>query len=260
VPAGRYRRLHARRRGAGAGAGPPAHAVRPRGRLAADIALAAALAAVAWTLPALAVRQARPAVLNFGPNDVDYVTGFREDWERDRLTRFHWALPHATVRLPLLVSGDGHRVVMRVRRHLIEPSRVTIRAEGRTVTSFEIQADPRVAYRTIEVPLPPLEGRAPLVLTIDSVSADPRPLGLAFDWLEVRREAPTARFALLHTTRLELVLVVLAAFAAPLLAGASRRAAAIHASLIALVATAGSAWDVLATERIAREGFGTYSA
>jgi hypothetical protein len=218
------------------------------------------LAAAAWLLPAFAAHHARPAVLNLGPNDFDYVTGFREDWERDRMTRFHWTTRHAELRLPVLLAGEGHRLTARVRRHLIEPARVTMRVEGRLVTSFDIQADPRVAYRVIGADLPPMQGRTPFVLTIDSTSADPRPLGLALDWLQVERTSATARFDLLGATRLALLLVVIVAFVAPRLAGASARAAALHGSALAGAAMAGCAWDVLATERIAREGWAVYAA
>jgi len=218
------------------------------------------LAAAAWLLPAFAAHHARPAVLNLGPNDFDYVTGFREDWERDRMTRFHWTTRHAELRLPVLLAGEGHRLTARVRRHLIEPARVTMRVEGRLVTSFDIQADPRVAYRVIGADLPPMQGRTPFVLTIDSTSADPRPLGLALDWLQIERTSPTARFDLLGATRLALLLVVIVAFVAPRLAGASAHAAALHGSALAGAAMAGCAWDVLATERIAREGWAVYAA
>src|SRR5258707_11549765 len=113
--------------------------------------MAALRAGAALVLPWMAARHARPAVVNFGPNDVDYVSGFREDWERDRATRFHWTTPHASVRLPLRIAGEGSRLTLRARRHLIEPATVTIRAEGRMVSTFEIQADPHLAYRVIAV-------------------------------------------------------------------------------------------------------------
>lgn len=214
----------------------------------------------ALVLPPWSARHARPAVVNFGPNDFEYVRGFREDWERDRLTRFHWTTRSAEVRLPLEVKGDGHRLVMRVRRHLIEPARVTMRAEGRTLVSFDIEADPQVAYRTVAVDMPRLEGRLPFVLTIDSASADARPLGVAIDWMQIERTSAAARFSLLPWTRLALLVIVLVAYVAPRLAGASRRAAAIHAIAVAAAATAGCAWDVLAAERIARYGSGVYAA
>jgi hypothetical protein len=225
-----------------------------------DLAVLAILVLAALLLPAIAARHARPAVLNLGPNDFDYVRGFREDWERDRLTRFHWTTPHAVIRLPLTASGEGHRLSMRVRRHLIEPSKVTIRAEDRIVSVFDIQADPQVAYRTIAVDLPKLEGRRPFLLTIDSSSADPRPLGIAIDWLQLERISKDARFDLLGATRLALLMLALTAFLAPRLGGASLAAAAAHAAVVTALMAAGCAWDVLAAERIAREGWAVYAA
>ena len=217
------------------------------------------LAAAAWLFPAFAAHHARPAVLNLGPNDFDYVTGFREDWERDRLTRFHWTTPHATVRLPILARGEGVRLTMRIRRHLVEPARVTFRAEDRIVSVFDIQADPQVAYRTLAVDLPPLEGRAPFRLAIDSTSRDPRPLGIAIDWMQLERVGRGARFDLLGATRLAMLLLAIVAFVAPRLAGASLRAALLHGLALAAVTAAGCGGDILAAERVAREGCAVYA-
>jgi len=210
-------------------------------------------------LPETAARHPRPVLLNFGPNDADYVSGFREDWERERLTRFHWTTRAAAVRLPIAVRGEGWRLHARVRRHLIEPARVTMRVEGRPVAVFDIQADPKIGYRTIDVDLPRLEGRAPFLLTIDSASSDARPLGIAMDWLAIERAGPGARLSLLGSTRLAIAAIVLLAFAAPWWGGASLRAAVVHAASIAATASAGVWWDVIAAERIVREGVFVYA-
>ena len=60
-----------------------------------------AVAAAALALPFLATRAARPLVVNLGPNDFDYTRGFREDWERDGRTRFHWTTLSSSIRVPL---------------------------------------------------------------------------------------------------------------------------------------------------------------
>lgn len=122
-----------------------------------------------------------------------------------------------------------------------------------------MQADPRIAYRVIDVDLPFLEGRTPFGLTIDSSSPDKRPLGVALDWMEVQRLSPHARFALRTPTLLGLLLVALLAFLAPRLAGASTPAAALHAVAITGMAAVGCWWDILAAERIVREGGGVYA-
>jgi hypothetical protein len=188
------------------------------------------------------------------------VSGFREDWERDRLTRFHWTTRHAVVRLPIFVRGEGMRLSMRLRRHLIEPARVKFRSEGKLIGLLDLQADPRIAYRVLDLDLPPLEARTPFVLTVDSSSADTRPLGVALDWMELTRTGPGAGFALRPATLAGLLLVVMCAFAAPRAAGAPILLAAIHAGGVATGAVAGVWWDIVAAERIVREGAGVYGA
>jgi hypothetical protein len=217
------------------------------------------LALGAWLGAGLAASRPRPVVLNLGPNDVEYVSGFREDWERDRRTRFHWTTLFSTVRLPVHVEGPGHVLRMRVRRHFVDPAIVTVQAEGRTVGRFEIQADLQVPYRIVELPLPPLEGRDPLVLTLQSSVTTPRPLGVAIDWMEVLRADPGARVRLPAGARLAFALVVLLACALPRLAGAGRVPACAHAGVVALFGILGAWWDVLAMERIVRLGAPVYA-
>lgn len=217
------------------------------------------LAVLAWTFPAIAARWAQPALVELGPNDADYVTGFRpEGWEREpgHMTRFHWTTPSATVTLPVLVAGDGAVLRLRLRRHFLDPARVRLSVEGRTVSTFDLQADPKVAWPLVEVPLPRLEGRHPFVLGIHAPSDNPRPLGIAIDWIEV--EAGTARFGLTPGLRLRLLGLVAGTVAVLLMAGTSLRGA-LSAGSVALVAScAGVVIHVVAAERILREGLPAY--
>ena len=223
-----------------------------------DLAAALALAAAAWAGPTAAARVASPALVNFGPNDARYVQGFRADWERDGRTRFHWTSPSSAVHLPVFARGPGHVLRMRIRRHFVEPARVTLKIEGRTFAAFDLAADTRVAYRTMEFPLPPLEGRAPFSLQIDAPSANPAPLGIAMDWLEISREGPGARFALPRHVPIALLVTALAAFGAVLAAGGAFLPAFALAAALVAAASAGVAADVLAAERILREGAGVF--
>jgi hypothetical protein len=223
-----------------------------------DLALTLALAALAWFTPSLAARSGRPLVLNLGPNDGAYVSGFRQDWERLGRTRFHWTTLSSEVHLPVRLRGTGHVLALRARRHFVEPALIVLSSEGRSLASFEIAADTKVPYRVIEVPLPALEGRDPFRLRIDAHSANPRPLGLALDWIEVRPRAGGARVVPLPSMRLALLAVVIAAWLAPRLAGATRLVAAAHALLLLCAATGGAAWDLLAAERILRHGAAPY--
>jgi hypothetical protein len=215
--------------------------------------LLVALAALA--LPFAATRVARPLLVNLGPNDGDYTRGFREDWERDGRTRFHWTTLASTVRVPVLLSGDGHVLRMRVRRHFIEPAQVTLTESGRVFARFEIAADTKVPYRTLEFPLPRLDPRAPLEIQIHSSSASERPLGIAIDWIEI---APAHPFAPLATTRLALVAIALAGTLAVWGAGGGLRFGAAVGLTSALAAACGLAIDAIAAERILREGWAAY--
>ena len=210
----------------------------------------AARVGVAWS---------RTALLDFGPNDVGYVHGFRPDWERDGRTRFRWTGTSSTVTLPFRAVGEGHRLRLRLRRHFVEPARVTLKVEGRSVASFEVQADTRIPYRIVEVPLPRLEGRHPFVLAIEAPSDNPRPLGLALDWMEITRASGDARFVPSVTMLARAVLVGVAAFLAPRLAGAAPVVSLVHALVVSLAIFLGSARDPVAAERILREGVPVYA-
>jgi len=222
-----------------------------RDGLAALVLIAAAL-----LLPAQAAQRARPAVLSFGPNDADYVQGFRPDWERDGETRFRWTGTAARVSLPLHVSGAGVRLRLRVRRHFLEPATVTLRVEGRAVHRFEVRARDDQPYRVEAVTLPPLDGRLPFTLDIEARSTNPRPLGIAMDWLEVHRGS--GRFRLPSAALTRGVLLVLLAFATLRLAGAPGVVAfgggAAAVTALALVV----AWSPLAAERTLRYGIATW--
>ncbi len=113
--------------------------------LAAVLFLAAVLGAVA---PQLLLFASRPLLLNLGPNDAEYVSRFREEWERDVRTRFHWTTLHSQVQWPVRLSGEGHVLRARLRRHFVDPAVIRLSAEGRTFAEFEIQADPKVPSDT----------------------------------------------------------------------------------------------------------------
>jgi len=217
------------------------------------------LALAAWWAPEIAARHARPVLLDLGPNDPDYVRGFREDWERDGLTRFHWAGNSAEIRLPLRLTGEGHVLRMRARRHFIEPSHVRLTTEGRTAAVFDIQSDTKDPYRILEFPLPSLEGRTPFVLSLQAASENASPWSIALDWIEIERRGPGARFSLLSSTRFFVVIAAIVALLAPLLAGLDLRWALAHAIALLVAASWGFHEDVLATERILREGTAAYA-
>jgi hypothetical protein len=144
-----------------------------------------------------------------------------------------------------------------MRRHLTEPAQVRLLVEGRTVSSFSIQADAKVAYRVVEVALPTLLGRHPFVLSIESSGQDGRGLGVALDWLEIE-PGPLTRIALPGLTRAAFAATVAAAFIAVWAAGAPVLLAFASALVPLLAGIAGAAGDPLAFERIVRLGTPAY--
>ncbi|HET7295249.1 MAG TPA: hypothetical protein VFM88_22715 [Vicinamibacteria bacterium] len=196
--------------------------------------------------------------MDLGPNDFDYVRGFREDWERDGRTRFHWTSPAARVDVPYRLAGEGFWLRARVRRHFLEPAEIKLSAEGRTVHVFSIQADTKIPYRVESVPLPRQRGAAPFQLSIQSSSENPRPLGVAIDWIEIERSG-SGTIAPLPAMRWRAALVALAAFALPWLLG-SLGAATCHAAALLASLAWGVAAHPVAAERILREGCAAYLA
>lgn len=224
-------------------------------------AAALVLAAVsAWGAARAGVGWSRTALLDFGPNDVGHVQAFRPDWERDGRTRFRWTGTSSTVTLPLHAVGDGHRLRLRLRRHFVDPARVRLKVEGRSVATFDIQADTKVPYRIVDVALPRLEGRYPFVLSIEAPSDNPRPLGLALDWMELERATGDARLVPPGAMLARAAVVGAIAYAGPRLAGALPLLAIGHAALVVVAILLGSARDPMAAERILREGGAVYAA
>jgi hypothetical protein len=231
---------------------------RPRLReLAAFLGLLVASAALALA----AVRASPSARVELGPNEADYIGGgFRPGpWEREGCTYFHWTTPSAWLRLPLRVVGEGFVLRARIRRHMVEPAQVTVRVEGRVVSSFSIVSDTKIAYKLLEIPLPSLEGRHPFVLTIESSSVDPRPLGVAIDWVRLDREG-AGHFEPPGDLLAWTVLLIAAAYLGLRLTGASFGLSASHAAGMIGAIAFGLHLDLIAGERIVCEGALAYGA
>lgn len=203
--------------------------------------------------PAVGARWAPRSLVDLGPNDTAYTRGFRDDWERDGRTRFRWTSFFSTLSFPLRASGEGFLLRMRLRRHLVEPANVRLIVEGRVVHSFEVAADLHVPYRTIEVALPPLEGRHPFVLAIEAPSQNPRPLGIVLDWVELERRG-RGGFALLLPALAWGALAALGAWLGVRVAGAGAWLGLGLGGLVVMATTAGAYADPVALDRIVREG------
>lgn len=223
-----------------------------RGRLVADGLALVASASLAALAPDVGARFARVALVEFGPNDAAYVQGFRAEWERDGRTRFHWTTPAASVHLPVHARGPGHRLRLRARRHFTEPAHVRLAVEGRPVASFDLAADVRVPYRLFDLPVPPLDGRHPLVVTIEAPADRPSSLGIALDWLAI--ESPPGGLAPLRSATLRAAGVAAALWLALRLAGAGTGAAVSGAAALSVALALGFASEIVAADHILRLG------
>ncbi|MGH9324847.1 MAG: hypothetical protein ACRD21_12275, partial [Vicinamibacteria bacterium] len=152
-------------------------------RFAADFRAAGVLALLATGSFFLAFQGPGDIFLDFGPNDGRYVEGFREDFEIDEPTLFHWSTDRAQVRLPFHVQAP-YEVTLRFKRHIEKPAEIRLFIEGDAVGSFTA---PRQDFtlRTFRVKEP--SGEA-FELGLLSSSEDQRRLGLAIDWMRVRTE------------------------------------------------------------------------
>ena len=141
----------------------------------------------------------------------------------------------------------------------MEPAQVTLHVEGRDLAAFDIQADTQVPYRIDRRRAPPPRGPPPVrARRSRRRPTNPRPLGVALDWLELergeRRRAAHAGHALLRwrpSWRRRLRVPRLAARAPRLAVGRACRDRARHRRC-------GTACDVMASERILREGAPIY--
>lgn len=225
-----------------------------------DAFAALAVASLCWLGPWLASSSTSKVTLNLGPNDSDYTIGFREDWERDGVTPFRWCGPQAEVRLPLNLRGSGFLLRARVRRHFVEPAHVRLGVQGRTIAAFDLAADPHVPYRILEFPLPTLDAPGDFRLSIAAPSENSRPLGIAFDWLEIERRNEPATVSLLGSASWRLALVALATLLALRWSRSGFAGSFAAAGLVALVASIGAVADPLACDRILAEGAVAYAA
>jgi hypothetical protein len=217
------------------------------------------LAVASFLGPLLAASRASVARIDLGPNDSAYVSGFRDDWERDGQTQFRWTSFFSTLNFSVRAAGDGFHLRLRLRRHFVEPAHVRLIVEGKPVASFDVAADPHVPYRTVDVALPPLDGRHRFVLGIEAPSANARALGIALDWVELERTG-SGRFALLLATLLRGALCVLAAWAAVKLAGGPAFLAGVAGGFVATATTLGANLDPMALDRILAEGAVPFAA
>jgi hypothetical protein len=181
--------------------------------------------------------------LDFGPNDVRYVSGFREDFEIDEPTFIHWSTHRARVRLPFHVRAP-YEVTLRFKRHIERPAEVRVFLEGEPVETFTV---PQQDFEVRRFESGNSSGRA-FELGLVTSSEDPRPLGLALDWMSVRPSGGLLPLIPTAGAWLALLSWVVAFYALPRILGLGERVAlaagAVTAACLAGAALAHKLWPV----------------
>jgi hypothetical protein len=183
--------------------------------------LGAVLLAAAFAL-GLAFQAPTSLFVDLGPNDGPYVSDFRSEFEIDGDDLIHWSQRQGRITLPFHAGPGPVSISFRYKRHTELPAEMRVFLGVEPIDRF--MAGPGdFVVRTIEVDA---SAATRLDLTFSAVSSEPRPLGLAFDWLSVR--AAPFRTPILPTFEaLVAVLVFIGAiYVLPRFMGFSRRASA----------------------------------
>lgn len=150
-----------------------------------SVALSAILGAVAVLA---GHRVASSAVIDLGPTDAHYVSGFREI-ERDGPAYFRWTtVPSSSLAIPLRFCGPGS-IRMRARRHFVEPAVLSVFVAGTQIGQASIQAGSDEPYSIIEFPVAKTICTTGLSVLLESSVENDRPLGAAVDWVEIRADS-----------------------------------------------------------------------
>lgn len=133
-------------------------------------------------------RAASSSVVDIGPTDAHYVSGFREI-ERDGPAYFRWsAVPSSRVVFPLRFCGPG-TLQVRARRHFVDPAKLTVSLDGVILGEESIQAGGTEPYRIIEFPVLKAACASNTSVLLEASVENERPLGVAIDWLRLRSES-----------------------------------------------------------------------
>ena len=185
---------------------------------------------------------ARPILLNLGPGDGPYVSGFTPDYEIQDKVATHWTTYAADITLPLSVRGGPAELGFRFARVLPETAVVDVLLNGRLVDHFSCRGG---IFEERRVALGPL-AQTPLRLGFRVDSHDRKGLGLKMDW--IRLDGARSRLAGAARWTAPLVLVLL--FFLFRSAGWSPRGAALLTLPWALAACYGLLTDPWLTHRL----------
>ncbi len=165
---------------------PAGHGELRRGSLRLVVALV-----LSFLAGALAVwaghRVASSSVVDIGPTDEHYVSGFR-DIERDGPSYFRWSsVPSSSIQVPVRFCGPG-TLQLRARRHFVDPAILTVSLNGVVLGEQSIQAGGDLPYAILEFPVLKVSCDSDSLVLLEASVDNDRPLGAAVDWLRFSSE------------------------------------------------------------------------
>jgi hypothetical protein len=132
-------------------------------------------------------RLASSAVVDIGPTDAHYVSGFR-DIERDGPAYFRWSsVPSSRIQIPLRFCGPG-TLQLRARRHFVDPAILTVSLGGIVLGERSIQAGGDLPYEILEFRVLKVSCDSDSSVLLEASVDNDRPLGGAVDWLRFRSD------------------------------------------------------------------------
>ena len=133
-------------------------------------------------------RVASSAVVDIGPTDAHYVSGFR-DIERDGPSYFRWStVPSSSIQVPVRFCGPG-TLQLRARRHFLDSAILTVSLGGVVLGQRSIQAGGDQPNEILEFPVSKVPCQSNSLVLLEASVGNGRPLGAAVDWLRFRSES-----------------------------------------------------------------------
>jgi len=195
-------------------------------------------------------RKAQRAFVDLGPTDGRYVHQFREI-ERDPDSYFRWSVvPSSTLELPLGFCGPG-TLRLRTRRHFTDPVELSVFVSGTMVGQRSIQAREDRPFSVEQFIIPNVTCDSNTKVILESLTKNPRPLGVAVDWAEI---TASEGYIAGPGTLVRGGLVALGLGLALVFTGASQVLVVSAGILLAIALGLGFAHDPIAGERILRGG------
>ena len=191
-------------------------------------------------------RGTRTIVVNLGPGDAPYVSGFAPEYEIDDKVGTHWTTYHAAVDTPLEVRGTA-ALSYRYARVFGETAQVDVSFPGRPVDHFAARGGAVLERRLDLGALPPTR----VHVGVDADSHERKDRGLKLDWIRLDL-GPDSRVRLVGLAALEPALVVALVLALHLLAGWDAPRALALTAPWSLAATIGLVLDPWLTHRLLR--------